>query len=305
MRTLPWLFVLVAACTEPMAPPRVIPRRQVEKVTLFAPPQGFTRLRLLIPPVLERASLERSYQKLNEYLARQLAVPVELVIGDSYDDVVKRTAGPDYEGVLLSPYTYALALEQQKLPCLVQMIGDGSATAAGYLVVREDSPIRTLGDVPGARVGFVDRSSTSGYISAIKAFLDSGVDPKKHLGSMEFLGNHEAVLLAVLNGRIDVGATYQGSLPALKKSHDVDPLSFRVIAKTERMPRDILCVRPDLPEVVRLELQRLLLALSVRDRVGREILGPMNVNGFQPPDDSAYDGVRKVAAQVREWDAKP
>ena len=64
-------------------------------------------------------------------------------------------------------------------------------------------------------------------------------------------------------------------------------------------------MRADLPEVVRAELQRLLLVLTVRDRLGREILSPMSVNGFQPPDDAAYDGVRKVAAEVRAWDAKP
>ncbi|MBM4776077.1 MAG: phosphate/phosphite/phosphonate ABC transporter substrate-binding protein [Archangiaceae bacterium] len=297
--------VLATACTEGLAPPKATPRKSTERVALFSPPAGFTKLRLLVPPVLERESVEKAYAKLDEYLSRQLGVPVELMIGESYDDVVSRTGANDFDAVMLSPYTYALAMEKQRLPCLVQMIGDGSATAAGYIVVRDDSPIRSIADLPGARFGFVDRASTSGYVYAIKVLRDNGIDPHKHLGSMEFLGNHEAVLQALLDGRIDAGATYQGSLTALRRSKDIDPLSFRIIAKTERTPRDILCVRADLPEVVRAELQRLLLVLTVRDRLGREILSPMSVNGFQPPDDAAYDGVRKVAAEVRAWDAKP
>ncbi len=39
-----------------------------------------------------------------------------------------------------------------------------------------------------------------------------------------------------LDGRIEAGATYQGSLTAMRRSKDVDPLSFRIIAKTERTP---------------------------------------------------------------------
>jgi phosphate/phosphite/phosphonate ABC transporter binding protein len=306
MRRLSLAALVLGSCVQqPIAPAPVKPRHAPVRQSLFSAPPGFTRLRLLVPPVLARESLERSYAKLDEYLARQLGVPVELVIGESYDDVVAKAAAGDFDVVMLSPYTYARAHEQRPIPCLVQMIGDGSATAAGYIVVRQDSPIRTVADLPGARFGFVDRSSTSGYIYAVKALLDQGIDPKKHLGPIEFLGNHESVLVAVLEGRVDAGATYQGSLAALKRSRDVDPLSFRIIAKTERTPRDILCARADLPEVVRSEIQRLLMVLTVRDPVGRELLSPMSVNGFQPADDAAYDGVRKVAAEVRAWDAKP
>jgi phosphonate transport system substrate-binding protein len=305
MRSLLWMTVVASlGCEQPLAPSTARPRRVNARVSLFSPPAGFTRLRMLVPPVLSKDSLVASYARFNEYLARQLGVPVELSVGETYEAVVATTATNDFDAVMLSPYTYAHAQEKRKLPCLVQMIGDGSATSAGYIVVRDDSPIRSMNDLPGARFGFVDRSSTSGYIYPVKTLLDSGIDPKKHLGSFEFLGNHEAVLMAVLERRVDAGATYQGSLAALKRSKDIDPLSFRIIAKTDRTPRDILCVRPDVPGEVQAELQRLLLMLSVRDRAGREILAPMWVNGFQLADDAAYDGVRRVAAEVRAWDER-
>ncbi|MCU0697950.1 MAG: phosphate/phosphite/phosphonate ABC transporter substrate-binding protein [Myxococcaceae bacterium] len=305
-RLLSLLLLLGAACQEaPLVPSKAPLRTSPARQVLFKAPAGFERLRILVPPVLERASIEKAYSKLVEYLSRQLGVPVELVIAESYQDVVDRSTSGDVEAVMLSPYTYALAMEKKRLPCLVQMIGDGSATAAGYIVVREESAIRSVNDLPGTRFGFVDRASTSGYVYAVKTMLDQGVDPHKHLGSVEFLGNHEAVLLAVYEGRVDAGATYQGALSSLKRSRDIDPLSFRIIGKTERTPRDILCVKPELPVPVREELQRLLLLLTVRDRVGRDLLTPMAVNGFQPPDDAAYDGVRRVAAEIRAWDATP
>ncbi|MCA3016223.1 MAG: phosphate/phosphite/phosphonate ABC transporter substrate-binding protein [Myxococcaceae bacterium] len=298
--------LLATACAEqPLSPSKAPPRLAPARQASFKAPPGFERLRIMVPPVLERASLERAYARLFEYLSRQLGVPVELVVGDTYQDVVERAAGGEVEAVMLSPHTYALTMQKRPLACLVQMIGDGAATAAGYIVVREDSPLRAMSDLPGARFGFVDRASTSGYLYAVKALLDQGIDPRRHLGSMEFLGNHEAVLLAVAEGRIDAGATYQGALVSLKRSHGIDPLSFRIIGKTERTPRDILCVKPELPQPVRDELKRLLLLLTVRERIGRELLTPMSVNGFQLADDAAYDGVRKVAAEIEAWDAAP
>jgi len=302
VRLLVATFALLMACTPPVQAPVPTPRVRPATEKIFVPPAGFVRLRVAVPPVLAKESLEQSYAKLLEYLSRHLGVPVELVVGDSYDDVVTRTAAGAFDAAVLTPYTYARVSEKVKLSCLVQMLGDGSATAAGYIVVREDSQIRSLGDLPGTRFGFVDRSSTSGYLYAVKAMLDAKLEPRRHLGSTEFLGNHEAVLQAVLEGRVDAGATYQGALVALKRSAGIDPLSFRVIAKTARTPRDIVCVQPTVPAEVQDELRRLLLLLTVRDRAGREILSPMNVNGFQPPDDAAYDEVRGVAAAVRAYD---
>jgi phosphonate transport system substrate-binding protein len=246
--------------------------------------------------------LERSHQKLVEFLSDQLEVPVELMVGDNYEDVLARTRAGAFDLAILSPYLYVRAVDGNPLPCLVQMIGDGSATAAGYIVVREDSSIRDLTDLPGKRMAFVDRFSTSGYLFPAKLLLDVGIDPHKHLASADFFGNHEAVLLAVLNGEAHAGATFQGALVALKKTQSVDPLSFRVIAKTERTRRDIVCARSDLPEVVRTQIQQQLLMLTVRGRMGREILNPLNVNGFQLSEDAAYDGIREVARQVEAWE---
>jgi ABC-type phosphate/phosphonate transport system substrate-binding protein len=45
-------------------------------------------------------------------------------------------------------------------------------------------------------------------------------------------------------------------------------------------------------------IKEALLALTARDRAGREILGPLSINGFRPADDASYDEVRRVAAEL-------
>ena len=134
-----------------------------------------------------------------------------------------------------------------KLRCLAQSIFEGSATTTGYIVVRDDSTIRTVDQLKGSQFAFVDPSATAGYLYAAKSLRDNGLDPKRDFATVDFLGNHEAVLLAIFEGRVDAGAAYQGAFHALQASKGIDPLSFRVIAKTQRMPNDVLCVLASAP----------------------------------------------------------
>jgi phosphonate transport system substrate-binding protein len=242
--------------------------------------------------------MSEAHQKMSEYLSRTLGVPVDVVVGASYGDAIDRVVNGEFDLVELSPLAYANASKRVTLKCLVQSIADGSATASGYIFVRDDSSRKTLEDLRGGTLGFVDPNSTSGYLYARKLLQDRGLDLEKDFARVEFLGNHEAVLLAVKEGRVDAGATYQGAFAALRRSKSIDPLTFRVVAKTLRTPRDIFCVRPEVPDEVADAIKEAMLVLTARDRAGREILGPLSINGFRPADDSAYDEVRRVAAEL-------
>ncbi len=251
-------------------------------------------------PFLSKDTMLAANQKLAEYLSRALSVPVEVIVADDYGDAVERLARGEFELVMLSPLSYVEAAERVKLNCLVQTIADGSATASGYIFVREDSPRQTLEDLKGASFGFVDPMSTSGSLLAKKIFKERGLDVKRDFSRAEYLGNHEAVVLAVLDGRVEAGATYQGAFASLKRTHGVDPLSLRIIAKTPRTPRDILCLREEVPKEVGEAISAALLVLSGRDRAGREILAPMVLNGFQPANVEDYEPIRAAAREFGE-----
>lgn len=300
MRRALLLLLLAAGCAEPTLTPWTPKPRETSAQAPFTPPAGFTKLRIGLVPYLAPDTMVQVHQKLADHLSRSLSVPVELVSGESYGDAIDRLERGEFDLVELSPLAYAEASSRVKLRCLVQSIADGSATASGYIFVRDDSPRRTLADLKGASFGFVDPMSTSGSLLAKKLLRDSGFDLEKDLGKTEYLGNHEAVLMAVLEGRIDAGATYQGSFNSLRRAKGIDPLTFRVIAKTPRTPRDIFCVNANVPAEVANAITAAMLPMTVRDRVGREVLRPLNLNGFQPADDSAYDVIRQVAAELKK-----
>jgi phosphonate transport system substrate-binding protein len=261
----------------------------------YRPPPGLATLRLALTPYLGAEQLLAEREPFREWLTERLGVPVELRVASSYDELGALLESGEVDLAEFSPYAWVRAREKDpSLVPLVSQIADGSTSAAGYVVVRADRPVHTLEELRGRSIAFVDPASTTGYLFPRLLLQDRVVTP----GATAFLGNHEAVLLAVHEGRYDAGAVYQGALIALEETHDIDPLDFRVVAKTPRIPRDLLCAGPGVPEVVREELTRLLLDLSVRTAEGRRLLGPMRVNGFVRADLAAYEPIRSAAKKI-------
>lgn len=301
MRALPLLLCALAlalGCSKEPVGHVPEPKPPIVEPFHFSVPAGLTRLRFGLVPHLSKDSLRATRAPLASYLSSQLQLPVELVVGDSYDDVAAKLARGELDLVELSPFAYVRARSQAKLVPLVSAIAAGSASSGSYIVVREDSPYHSVEDLKGTTFGFVDPASASGYLYPMKLFKDRGIRPHEFFGSTVFLGNHEAVLLAVLHGEAEAGATWQGSLLALKQSQGVDPISFRVIAKTPRTPQDIYCARDGLPPEVGQAVSQLLRNLSMHRRDDRQVLTPMNANGFVAVDEGSYDAVARVAAEV-------
>lgn len=296
------IFLLLLSCFS--QPESYVPSpRPGASRALPAPVSGEVKtVRLGLFPLLSESTMRTTRAPLVKYLSTALHVPIELVIGNDYDDVGDRMARGEIDVGEFSPFAFVRARKKAHLKPLVSPIHSGSSTAAGYIIVREDSPLRELADLRGSRFGFVDPASTTGYLFPMKVFKEHGIEPASYFASTRFLGSHDAVLLALLDGGIEAGATWQGSFSALKNEQGVDPLSFRVIAKMPRTPQDVLCVREDLPANVTSALRQLFLRLSVHDREGREILAPMGVNGFIDADAAAYDAVEQIA---NDLDAGP
>ncbi len=255
-------------------------------------------LRFGLIPYLAPATVRQAHQLLAAHLSEAIGTPVELVVADGYGDAIDRMVKGEFDVIELSPYAFAIAERRVKLRCLVQSISNGSSTTTGYILVRADSDIRDIEALKGVQFGFVDPLSTAGYLFAAKALRDRGIDPKKDFSTVDFFGNHEAVLLALYYGRIDAAASYQVALRALKSSKGIDPLSFRVIAKTPRMPNDVFCTRADLPKDLTDVLSRTLLGLNGNSQTGRQITGALGLNGYLPFEDAAYASVRHLAGEV-------
>ena len=282
----------------PKPAPRATAGGDHHLVTVDLPPERQT-LRLGLAPFLGGAAIEAQFTPVTEYVASQLGVGVELIITDSYEDLIDRAARAEVELALLPPYSYVLARRRQpNLRLLASIINLGRTYYSSFILVRADDPATTPKDLVGRRFAFVDKASTSGYLFPYAAFQDHGVDPEQDM-EVVFAGSHDRALELLSTGQVDGTATSSEVLGPYRRgeqrSERITPGRVRILYKAGRIPYDALCATSALPESGLDRITGAFLSMHHRNPQAREAMdATLTITGWAPPDDHRYDDVRRV-----------
>lgn len=139
---------------------------------------------------------------------------------------------------------------------LVHSVRFGAKHYHSVLFARADHDAR----LEGAHVAWVAASSAGGYLFARRAMVARGLEPEATFASERFVGSHGAVVAAVSDGEVDVGATFgvfehgDAVRPLLRAGFGEDPealSAFRVLLTSEPIPSDVVVAAPALLNTLR------------------------------------------------------
>ena len=251
----------------------------------------------LIPYVAPDEIIAR-YSPIIERVAERIGVPIEIVVGKSYEDLEGLIVRGEVDVAVLGPYAYVRARKRShQMQVFASHVALGSTTYGTYILTHEDSGVRQLQDLVGKRVAFVDRRSTSGWLSPAAHLLEQGINPTTDLNAV-FLGSHERVFSAVARGEVAAGAVYGAILSEGRKSNS-EGGQVIVLAKCARIPYDAYVIRSGMKAVVGEALAIALGEISTRDRRGRRTLASLaRINGFIPVGDEHYDTIRRLEDRI-------
>lgn len=125
----------------------------------------------------------------------------------------------------------------------------GVAWYSSALFAPAGSSISTIYDLQDARVAWVDRQSTAGYL-VMRAWLRAqNVNPDTTFSDQTFHGSHAAVVQAVLGGAADVGATFAhvdwNTLAVMSAGWGASRV--QVVALAGPIPADVVAASVGLP----------------------------------------------------------
>lgn len=92
---------------------------------------------------------------------------------------------------------------------------------------RED--INALKDLHGKSFKAVDRDSLGGWLTALRELMDQGLVPEKDFQPLSFVGTHDAVVLAVLNGQADAGTVRTDTLERMAQEGKINLDSVKIL----------------------------------------------------------------------------
>jgi phosphate/phosphite/phosphonate ABC transporter binding protein len=246
-------------------------------------------------PVLSEAEMREEFQPLMVYMTKSTGIEVTLYIAKSYGDLRDQMETGKVDIGSFSPFAYVDAVTGGKVKIIAQSILDYSAFYKGLIITRKDSGITGLANLKGKRFAFVDPKSASGYVYPRAMLIEKGFDPDKFFKETVFSGGHDKVILAVLEGKVEAGAIYDGAL-AIAKGKGLKTEDLTTIASTDPIPHDAIVVRSDLDEVITKKIQKALIDLEKTEEGKKAIAqSKKKLTGHILAEDKTFDVVRRTA----------
>lgn len=259
-------------------------------------------LRVGFVPAENAQEVARNAQPIVDILHRELTVEVEPFVATDYTGVVEALRSKKLDLAFLSPASYVLAKSEADVKVILKSQRKGSPYYYAAIITHRDSDIKSLKDLRNRTFAFSDAVSTTGHIFPRKMFKENGLDPARDFKNVIYSGGHDATVLAVLNRKVDAGATFANSPDSddaawtqyLKNPEEQKKI--RVIAYSEPIPADNLVVSHHVsPELAR-RIEEIFLKLS-RDPEGQKMLRDLyRIDGFVTATDQDYDSVREAFA---------
>ena len=239
------------------------------------------------------------YRALTGYLSDQLGLEVKLTIMSRYGEVIKRFKSLHLDGAFLSSYTATLAIKKFDLIPVVKLVRlDGNSTSRGYVFVRQDSGIKSVEDMRGKSVVFVDSASMEGYLFARDFFRKQGVeDMDSYFSRHYFSGSYASAVFAVLDGRADVGSAKDTVYNQLVRRDRSIQQELNIIAKSPVVPEMTFCINSDIePEL--LEKMRSSLLSMGQTLEGHKVLKQLAASRFVISDPIDFAVVSEMMEDV-------
>lgn len=217
----------------------------------------------------EAAAIART-QPVIDYLARKLGVPVKLYRVSDYAGLVEAMRADQLEFARFGPAVYSLGrrvLGDKLQPLFRDVDLNGQEGYYSVIVVRADSPYKSVADLRGKSFAFADPNSTSGYAFPSYYLRKQGFDAQTHFGGTVFSGGHDNSVIALVRGQFEGVATYQvnenSGVPQRLTSRGMIPAgSTRVIWTSPLIPASPFSTRANLPQALKDEVVAAMMAMK-------------------------------------------
>ncbi len=244
-------------------------------------------------------------KRLSQYFNEKLGVDTETFMATDYTALIEAMRSGQVQLAWLPPFSFVKAEEIADAVVLLKAKRKGETSLYSAIITRADKGIKTLKDLKGKNMAWVDPASSSGFIipkAALK--LEHGIDADKFFKRQIYAGSHDALVLAVVNGTVDAGATFCNDRKAsdcawhafLKTPAEL--AKIRVLFVSKPIPSDTLATtkkfQKEHPDLLKKSVA--LIQNKSGNKEIKQILWDLyHIEGMVPTNSKEFDVVRNAA----------
>lgn len=249
-------------------------------------------LRMALIPGGDAVSEMARYEPIVEYLEGEIGREVELFVCSDYSAVVVALKQGSCDIARMGPFSYLLGVQEAKCEIIARGVRKktGKATYESHIIARGDSGIKTLADLKGKDFAFLDVGSATGYLLPMAMFKKAGIEPDEDL-TYFFAGSHPAVIEAVLQGKVDAGATNDQRMDTALVEGVFAEGEIVTVVKSDPIPTSPTVVRAGLAPELKDRIKQAY--LSMPPELAELAVGTLL--RYEEAYDSDFDPVRELA----------
>lgn len=209
-------------------------------------------------PAENNEEMVQQFEPMRAYLEKKLGEKVKVFTATDYAGVIEAMKKKRVDIAWFGPLSYYLAEQEAGAEAFAVGIREGSSshTYKSLFVAPCDSGIKSIKDLKGKSVAFVDPASTSGgLMPTYMVKQETGQMPQDFFGKFTYAGSHDAAELAVKNKTVDAAADNDITYEKMLANGLISKETNCVIKESDPLPGSPLVYRGDLPPAMKKKIQ--------------------------------------------------
>ncbi|MEW5904405.1 MAG: phosphonate ABC transporter substrate-binding protein [Pseudomonadota bacterium] len=213
-------------------------------------------------PAENNEEMVKTFEPMRAYLEKKLHQKIKVFTATDYAGVIEAMKKKRVDVAWFGPLSYYLAEQEAGAEAFAVGIrqGSDSPTYKSLIVAPCDSGIKSIKDLKGKNVAFVDPASTSGGLMPTYMVKEAtGMMPQEYFGKFTYSGSHDAAELAVKNKTVDAAADNDITYSKMLEKGLITKESNCIVAESSPLPGSPLVYRGDLPNKLKAEIKEAIL----------------------------------------------
>ena len=209
-------------------------------------------------PAENNEEMIKTFEPMRVYMEKKLHMKVKVFTATDYAGVIEAMKKKRVDVAWFGPLSYYLAEMEAGVEAFAVGIrqGSDSHTYKSLIITPCDSGYKSIMDLKGKNVAFVDPASTSGgLMPSYMVKKATGQMPQEFFGKFTYAGSHDAAELAVKNKTVDAAADNDITYPKMLAKGLITKESNCIIAESSPLPGSPLVYRGDLPKSLKADIR--------------------------------------------------
>ncbi len=178
----------------------------------------------------------KKWGPLAQYLTKATGTEFKLV-PLSFDAIEPALKNKKIDYLITNPGFFVMLKDKYSLSALASLLnlrqGKALNQFGGVILVKADSPIKTLSDIKGKKFMCVKKTSFGGGQMAFRHMIEKGINPFKDVSALLEGKKHDNVAFAVIRGVADAGTVRSDTLERMQAEGKLKLSDFRIIDKVD------------------------------------------------------------------------